>query len=295
MRVVGTLTTLPTRYDKLIRTLDTLRKQDRPVDKLYLTVPAKTARSNLEYPEFPKEVTDLCTIVNIGKDFGPVTKIIGALLRESDPDTIIITFDDDIIYSNSVVSSLLEAHQRWPHKAIGSSGGLIKGRAMFYSANHNCTNSWDHTTSFKIPKNGFRKVDVICGFSGALYKREFFPDKNNLIKGFLEYTSNKDVMCNDDLLISAYLEKQMITRIVVDSVPKANENKNHKDKRSGDELSSNKVTFLFRLIRAIENLRFHGFFKYHEERNFRETTAYRMLWWIMFTLFIILCARVLLL
>ena len=100
MRVVISLTTLPTRLigDGILDTLKSINDQTRPPDAVYLGIPKNNKRLNTEYPEIPDQIKTLCTIVDLDEDCGPVTKILSALKMEPNPNTVIITIDDDVIY-----------------------------------------------------------------------------------------------------------------------------------------------------------------------------------------------------
>src|SRR5438045_920235 len=98
VRVVASCTTLPDRYDNLKIMLKSLKKQTHPLDEIYLTIPKRAHRLNKLYPSLPTEIKQICTPVYIDVDYGPITKIYGALAHETDSDTIIITVDDDNIY-----------------------------------------------------------------------------------------------------------------------------------------------------------------------------------------------------
>ena len=119
MRVVASLTTMPDRYDKVARTLQTIRDQTYPLDAIYLAVPTHCRRLDIPYPPLPETITTIARIVRC-VDYGSITKLVGALLMEEDPDTIIITFDDDIIYHPQVVEKLVKRHQELggPNKAL---------------------------------------------------------------------------------------------------------------------------------------------------------------------------------
>jgi hypothetical protein len=46
------------------------------------------------------------TVIRSARDYGPVTKLVPALHRELDPDTLIITVDDDKVYHKDLVRHL---------------------------------------------------------------------------------------------------------------------------------------------------------------------------------------------
>lgn len=263
VRIVGSLTTIPGRYNKLKRTLKSLEAQDIKLDAIYLGIPERSRRLNIEYPTIPDDIKELCTIVPCAHDYGPLTKIAGALQMEQDPETIIITFDDDVIYSPNLVATLLTRHKEFPQSAIGSSGILLGYGFPFYSTVNNGNNSWNSLTGFAIPEKG-RSVDILCGFSSVLYIRKFFPHANNLHEDFLKLPlSDNDVYFNDDVMISAYLSAHNIERRIVPKVPPPNDGKVFDleiDGPDGNEISFDKMKFLRRFRQAVTKVREWGFF-----------------------------------
>lgn len=281
MRVVASLTTIPGREKKLLRTLRSLHAQTYKLDAIYLGIPQRSRRLGLPYPEFSQQIKDMCTIVICDADYGPGTKIIGGLISESDPDTVIITFDDDVIYSPILVSKLVELHKKHPESALGSSGILLKHGFPFYSTISNCPGHWNAMTGFTIDPQVGRKVDALCGFSSVLYVRKFFPTSERLFDEFLRYPLlDDDVYYNDDIMISAYLSLKNTDRRVFDGIPLVNENKIHDPEIDGDDtnaISFDKVAFLQRFRRAITKTTEWGFFKTTEPVSTDETIGWRIL------------------
>lgn len=263
MRVIGSLTTIPGRNLKLLRTLKSLHGQDYPLDAIYLGIPKESRRLKKAYSDLPDEIKQLCTIVLCDFDYGPCTKIVGGLISESDSNTIIFTFDDDVIYSSNLVSSMLKYHKQYPNTAIGSSGILLKYGFPFYSTISNCKANWNKMTGFQLTNEG-RSVDSLCGFSSVLYIRKFFPSREELYDKFLKYPlMDDDVYFNDDIMISAFLSKQKIDRRVFPNIPLTNEGKiddSNIDGLDGNEISFNKITFLQRFRRSINKVKEWGFF-----------------------------------
>lgn len=264
MRVVGSITTIPGRTAKLLRTLRSLHSQDYPLDAIYLGIPKESRRLKQPYPDFSDEIKQLCTIVPCDYDYGPCTKIVGGLIAEDDPDTIIITFDDDVIYSPTLISQILLYHHKYPNAAIGSSGILLKFGFPFYSTISNCNGNWNRMTGPKLPKEG-RSVDALCGFSAVLYIRKFFPPRSELHDKFLKYPlMDDDVYFNDDIMISAFLSLSKIDRRVVPNIPIVNEGKIDDpliDQLDGNEISFDKIAFLQRFRRSINKVTEWGFFE----------------------------------
>lgn len=252
MRVVGSLTTIPGRYKKLLRTLQSLRDQDYHLDAIYLSIPYQCRRLNQPYEPIPVEISNLCNVVHCDEDYGPCTKIIGSLLREDDPTTIIFTFDDDVIYSPTIVSSMLDYHKKYPNIAIGSSGILIKHGFPFYTIITNSHGNWNFLTGLSINTDGLF-MDILCGFSSILYTRGFFPITSLLVDEFLKYPLlDDDVYMNDDIMISAYLERKKIDRKIFGGIPKPLKRYDQEiDDIDVNAISFDKIIFLNRFRRAL--------------------------------------------
>ena len=101
MRIVGSITTIPDRISLIEAVLDSILSQTRPLDCLYLNIP-NISKKGKQYriPEFLK-IKNL--VLNRCEDYGPITKLLPVLDIETDPDTYIVTFDDDRIVHRDVV------------------------------------------------------------------------------------------------------------------------------------------------------------------------------------------------
>jgi len=215
MRVVATLTSVPGRQDILIKACRSIANQTIKPDVIYLTIPKLYKRMNTSYGEIPDEIRELCTIVDIPDDYGPITKIYGGISQENDPETIIISCDDDIEYPMTTFEELLNKSKLNPDSCICGSGMLFS-KGLFMSSvytNISTYQPYNGFLGFIPPKNG-RKVDLIFGSSGVLYKRNFFPSLSLTIKEMFNIAFIDDsVFCNDDVLISAYLGYRGITKL----------------------------------------------------------------------------------
>jgi hypothetical protein len=285
MRVVATLTTMPDKYinsDKLLVSLKSLNNQTYKLDKIYLGLPYKCERLNIDYPEISDEIKNLCTIVRC-EDYGPITKIISALLMEDDCETIIITFDDDFKYSENLVEKLIEKHKLYPNSSIGSSGMLLKNICPNCAIYPNGNSIFYDMSKFKIPKEG-RKVDSIYGFSGVLYIRKFFPRKENLYDEFIKYALiDENIRMNDDISISGYLSMKNIERRIFKDLPTLNISFN----KNNTEISSDILIFLKKLNLAILTAKSIGMYKNTEYICDTETISFKILIITFILLFII--------
>ncbi len=102
--------------------LKSLKTQVIQPDKIYVNLPYKSKRTGAEYivPTF------LSTYHNVqilrSDDHGPLTKLVPTLKAETDPETIIITVDNDKHYSQRMVSHLAWYSEQYDKAAWGMCG-----------------------------------------------------------------------------------------------------------------------------------------------------------------------------
>src|SRR5262245_21182180 len=183
--VVVSLSTLPPRAEFLALTIESLLVQTRRPDAIYVNVPfsARRAPGPVDVPACLPELQGRAKNLHVIRtdDYGPGTKLLPAVQRVTDPDSIIITVDDDMIYHPKLVEVLAGAstlHKNW---AVGFAGWNVAQNGGFDRA-RSCF------------------VDVLQGFAGAAYRRRFFRDD------FVD-AHRRHPMCFyvDDVWISGYL------------------------------------------------------------------------------------------
>ena len=268
MRIVCSLTTLPGRISKIKKTLLSLNNQRIPFDAIYLTLPEKCYRLSEPYPDIPEDIAELCTIVRVPQDYGPVTKILGGLLKESRPDTVIITVDDDWEYPRTFVEEYLRAHKRLPDKALASTGAIIGTSPFRYSLI--CNREKINFGQFfsKKPESYETPVDILYGYSGVLYLRKFFPEKDRLEADFLAGVfEDEDLFLHDDVYISSYLNNNHVPRSVIQISYDLEE----EDEKSSDAISGNMARFLVGFMNAIDKCERNGWIRTRQHSNMSES------------------------
>jgi hypothetical protein len=264
---------MPDRYFKIGDTLKSLHNQTHKLDAIYLSLPARSRRLNIEYPPVPPELSALCTIVPC-TDYGPITKIVGGLLSEDDPETVIITFDDDMIYPSNMVEHLVKHHITYPDSAIGSSGMLLKYNCPFCAITPNENNMLFRFPKFRVPPEG-RRVDSIYGYPGALYVRKFFPDKESLEADFLNYAlADINMLMNDDIVISGYLSLKNVERRIFPDMPSVSfvvDEVTGERIRNDNEISYDIDRFFQRMNSAITTSKSMGMYAQTESVDVSET------------------------
>lgn len=188
MRVVVSLTTIPSRLGKIRPILVSLMNQTLVPDAIYLNLPEVFARTGERYL-VPKDVVNLpfVTINRVDRDYGPITKLLPTLSKETDPETCIVIVDDDTQYSPQFLRQLVRASQGHPDAVICNSCGWL------YSAPSNPL----------LPE-----CKIVEGFAGVLFRRKFFQED------FFAYVDkaiqNRNCFQGDDYVISSYLSMKSI-------------------------------------------------------------------------------------
>jgi hypothetical protein len=279
MRTVISLTTLPDRYDDLYHTLKSLHDQIIKADCIYLTLPAIAKRSGKPYPPLPKKIKQLCTVVEIEKDYGPVCKLYGALIKEQDPDTAIITVDDDVLYPPDFIKIMLEKSKIKPNGAITGAGVLLHNGYMSINTNFKGL-MFMNGFLCGFPMNDYRKVDIIQGISGVLYKRKFFP-YDHLYDQFLKYTEDEDIFKSDDILTSSYLCSRGIKRYTFKGMPLVSIKL-----ASDDALSANLPKMLKVFNNAVDKCKKLGLLNKIEKSSILYSPYFKFNFWVIVVVFI---------
>lgn len=107
------VTTLPSRIDRLRPTVDSLRAQTRPPDRILVCVPARSVREGRVYtlPGWLAAPPPGVELVRCETDSGPGTKLLGCLPHVG-ADACLIVVDDDMVYEPFLIERLADAQLR---------------------------------------------------------------------------------------------------------------------------------------------------------------------------------------
>lgn len=200
VKVVFTLSTLPSRIHMVHETVKELLASTVLPDAVYLNVPTHCRRLRKPYVLTAElralALSDSRFRLNIDcEDYGPATKLLPTLQAELDPDTILITADDDIYYPASYHEELLEQSIRHPEVAFGYRGVVFKNnQPIFLASNPGPT-------------------QVLEGFTGAIYRRKFFTDS------IFDIDKTSPCFFTDDIYISAHLAQNKVNRTLLMGEP----------------------------------------------------------------------------
>ena len=193
--IIVSFTTTPYRVDQIKPVLESIARQSIKPTRIYVNIPWRFKRDNTEYVLPTWLTSDPNIIINRTEDYGPATKLIATLEKEHNPNTIIITFDDDRTYSKHTVRDLVKQYLTSSYEKTYKVGAAFTGFGLnlLFAPKHNMYVEpiiLDHKPSL-----------VVVGTGGVAYRRDFFKnDIFSLIKS-LPLTC----FLGDDLMISAYL------------------------------------------------------------------------------------------
>ena len=194
-RFVISLTTLPPRLPFIKPVIESILKYNSDIDKLYICLPYGKVDK-----KYIPENTEKVQVIRC-KDYGPITKILGVLDVETEPETLILTLDDDILITKNLTKIYREKAERYQNAVLSMSGW--------------CYGEFPFNFQLVIDNEKDKYVDWVQGVHSILYRRKYLNRKK-----ILEYEKdNKLLFKNDDHKISAYLETRKINRIVINKNP----------------------------------------------------------------------------
>ena len=196
MRTVLTLTTSPQRMLHLPTVLDSLLNQLTPPDAVCLNLPERYRnRDPYLIPDWLPDISEV-TLLRRRGDFGPVMKILPVLDVETDPDTLLITVDDDVKYPSNTISALQTAAQANPESAFGSRGFNFK-------------NSKGH---LQPVRGNHSPCHVLQGYGACAYRRSHFDIER--LRSDIK-SQPESFRFSDDLILSNHLASMGVNLFTV--------------------------------------------------------------------------------
>jgi len=191
MKVIISLTTIPSRFDKLPVILPSLLNQ--ACHEVWLNVPRRYNR----FPDWDGQLPDLShfgpklKINRDCEDLGPGTKFMGPA-PFLEPEDLIVYVDDDTNYDPKLVTNLLKWQQTDPKSAWGLSGFNLE-------------------TYFKgqFPRQHGVPLDILEGYGAVIVKAGW------LQKVLPEFKELLGVTWHDDMILCNLFEKHGINRKTV--------------------------------------------------------------------------------
>jgi len=205
MKVVVTLTTIPSRlisnyHEDMRLCINSLLDQQFDDYEIHINIPYILKLTGEEYiiPEWLnilQEENDKLKIFR-GEDYGSVTKIVDTIKRIEDPNCVIITADDDLVYHPEMVLEQFKNQTERFHKCAVGYDGISSLDPVFRDIRNHYVVS--------VPCNV--RVNVLQHYKTVSYKRSYFEEDF--------FTDFIDKSWADDILVSAYMGKQKISKYV---------------------------------------------------------------------------------
>ena len=200
MKIIASLTTIPSRIEHIQSTLESIKNQNIVINAIELNIPWTFERTGETYtiPNWLLELVESsqkteCEIrIFRTKDYGAITKVAPTILRHrEDKEVLIWSVDDDFKYPSNMLSVLIHTYK--PTKR--------------YVLSHSCGNwIYNESTGDCIDYHAYRGRgvnDFLEGFATVLYPAYFFLDD---FEDYITKTSQLlDNRNSDDIIMSNYL------------------------------------------------------------------------------------------
>ena len=203
MRIVVTLTTIPSREKSVLKTIESLKNNNIKPDVIYVNLRKLVVRINKEFStDFKEKLINAGAKINECEDYGSLTKIIPTLECEKDPETLIITADDDIIYTKWFIEGLVVGYEKYG-TVVGYSGIAYPDTAMKILGRVDYLCYQTDGCYSEILESGF----------GSIIKREWL-NKFPKVPPETKDSKNYMYMC-DDYFVSLYFDKIGIAKRII--------------------------------------------------------------------------------
>jgi hypothetical protein len=201
MKIIASLTTIPSRISFIFPTIQSILNQTIAVDSIEINVPYvfKRTGESYEIPDWLLQIQNdsknsVCPVkVFRTDDLGAITKIAPALVRhKNSDDTYIWSVDDDFEYPQNMLAILYREHNPQRNYVLSHSGGT-----WIHNVRH------PEYIRYKTSRNeGF--MDFLEGFASVLYPTNIIEDD---FESYINKTSETiDCRNSDDIIISNYLK-----------------------------------------------------------------------------------------
>jgi len=211
VKILATMTTIPSRLSHIRPMLDSINAQTRRPDMFVLWLPEICKKENRGYdiPEWLATsnwsipgLFNYPFVMRGVEDWGPATKLLPVLGMFPAADTLVVTLDDDVVYGPKVIETLASAAES--DKFPGSALGLVGVKDKQYI----------HGEQLRKQGIGSVVVDVLGGYRAVAYPapvldKTMLEDAEELLKD--------GPFVLDDHLFSWNLRRRGIPRVVVEA------------------------------------------------------------------------------
>lgn len=204
IRIVSTMTVIPSREEHVIQAVQSVQSGTVVPDKMYVNIPKKYIRFEKPLdPTLKSKLEAMNVHVNIIEhDRGCLNKILPILEFETDPETLVVTMDDDMIYTPRWLEGLYKGYQQFGG-IVGYSGLYYPETVLKRTGQLRYGVVWGHGSTPEMLEYGF----------GTMFKLEYlhgFPDVPPMNKN-----SDMCVYLSDDYIMSRFLDTKNVKKTVI--------------------------------------------------------------------------------
>lgn len=208
MKLIATLTTLPSRIAFIEPVLTSILNQSHPPEEIHLQLPKHCEKEAKGYqlPDFIANYPQI-KVFEHDTDYGPATNWLPALDFLQRQDVLLLIMDDDCFYPPVMVEQLMRHYRENTGRVYCSTGGLLKGNDIREFQ----VDRFRHSGALTIITDNKRpiSVDTVQGFSLILF------DINLIKESTLLLTSHDLSGFADDILLSGLFERSLIERVQI--------------------------------------------------------------------------------
>ena len=172
--ITVTLTTLPSRIERMEVTIKSLLRQSVSPAAIRINIPFESRREGVPY-RIPEWLARLRAVtIARGGDYGPATKLIPTLL-DSAPGARLLVVDDDRIYHPYFIEQMTALADSHPDAAVAASGWDAPDDRIDRPTTLWATLLARPPAPIKCTRvRGARDVDIVQGLSGYVVQPRFF-------------------------------------------------------------------------------------------------------------------------
>jgi hypothetical protein len=167
-RIVTTMTVIPSREESIIRTVQSIKDGSVIPDAMYCNIPKKYMRfEKILDPNLRSKLIAMgVTVIDLEEDRACLNKVLPILQYEKEPETIVITMDDDMSYTKIWVEGLVLGLQQFGG-VVGYSGMIYPETVIAQIGSLRYSIVYGHGNGADILENGFGtafRLESILGF-----------------------------------------------------------------------------------------------------------------------------------
>lgn len=167
-RLVTTMTVIPTREESIVGTIESIQAGTLKPDAMYVNIPREYIRFRqpLDAGLIPKLKELGVHVIELEHDRACLNKILPMLAYETDPETLVVTLDDDMTYASRFIEGLYEGWKQFGD-VVGYSGMYYPETVLRHTGQLRYGIVWGHGNRADILENGFGtmfQLGVLKGF-----------------------------------------------------------------------------------------------------------------------------------